>query len=380
MGYSSMKCSDRLSTLSWSRSYGSQMPNVETKASWWKYMINLGSLRDDFKDYADICFREFGDRVKHWITLNEPWTYSAAGYAQGVMAPGRCSSWQQLNCTGGDSGTEPYIVSHYQLLAHAAAVKLYRLKYQASQKGKIGITLVQNWMVPFSEARHNKDAALRGLDFMYGWFMDPLINGDYPHTMRALVGNRLPKFSKEQSKMVKGSFDFIGLNYYTANYARYAPNANNVHASYLTDAWASLTSERNGVPIGAKTVSTWLYVYPKGIYDLLLYTKKKYNNPLIYITENGVDEVNNATLSLEEALVDNMRIDYYYHHLSFLSQAIKDGANVKGYFAWSLLDNFEWNSGYTVRFGSNYVDYKNGLKRYPKLSAKWFKNFLKTFI
>ncbi|CAL5428079.1 unnamed protein product [Camellia sinensis] len=332
---------------------------------------------DDFKGFAELCFKEFGDRVKHWITLNEPWSYSMSGYAVGNYAPGRCSSWLQLNCTGGDSSTEPYIVSHHELLAHATAVNLYKRKYQTSQKGKIGITLISHWMVPFSEERQDRTAALRALDFMFGWFMDPLTTGDYPHTMRTLVGKRLPKFSKEQSKMLKGSFDFLGLNYYTANYAAYTPNSNSVNASYLTDSQVNLTTKRNGVPIGAMAASTWLFVYPRGIYDILLYVKKKYNNPLIYITENGIDEANNATLSLEEALADNTRIHYYYHHLSFLLQAIKDGANVKGYFAWSLLDNFEWSSGYTVRFGINYVDYKNGLKRYSKLSAKWFKNLLK---
>ncbi|KAE8037052.1 hypothetical protein FH972_009677 [Carpinus fangiana] len=334
---------------------------------------------DDYRDYAELCFKEFGDRVKHWITLNEPWTYSVSGYANGQFAPGRCSSWQNLNCTGGDSSTEPYLASHHQLLAHAAAVQVYKQKYQASQKGVIGITLVCHWMVPFSDAKHNRDAALRAIDFMFGWFMDPLINGDYPHSMRSLAGNRLPKFSKEQSKLLKGSFDFIGVNYYTANYAAYAPNLNSGNASYLTDSLANLTTERNGILIGTPAASDWLHVYPRGFLDLLLYTKEKYHNPLIYITENGIDEVNNVTLSLEEALVDNQRIEYYYSHLWYLRKAITHGVNIKGYFAWSLLDNFEWNSGYTVRFGINFVDYKNGLKRHPKLSAHWFKNFLKKY-
>ena len=89
--------------------------------------------RDDFGEYAELCFKEFGDRVKHWITLNEPYSYSAGGYALGLLAPGRCSDWLNLNCTGGDSGTEPYLVAHHQLLAHAAAVKLYRTKYQVLQ-------------------------------------------------------------------------------------------------------------------------------------------------------------------------------------------------------------------------------------------------------
>ncbi|CAK7339252.1 unnamed protein product [Dovyalis caffra] len=331
---------------------------------------------NDFRDYSEICFEEFGDRVKHWITLNEPWSYSMGGYAAGLFAPGRCSDWQGLNCTGGDSGIEPYLASHYQLLAHAKAVKLYKEKYQKTQKGVIGITLISQWFVPFSDARHHQNAAKRALDFMFGWFMNPLTNGDYPHTMRSFVGDRLPRFSKEQSKMIKGSFDFLGLNYYTTNYAAYMPLSNDVNASYLTDSRANLSSERNGVPIGPKAASSWLYVYPRGIRDLLLYVKKEYNDPLIYITENGVDEFNNGSLTLKEALVDNMRVEYYYQHLSFLQKAIKDGVNVKGYFAWSLLDNFEWISGYTVRFGINYVDYKDGLKRYPKLSAHWFKSFL----
>ncbi|KAL9455292.1 hypothetical protein AB3S75_010661 [Citrus x aurantiifolia] len=332
---------------------------------------------NDFRGYAQVCFREFGDRVKHWITLNEPWTYSVGGYGDGSLAPGRCSDWQQLNCTGGDSGVEPYLVAHHHLLAHAAAVHLYKNTYQTTQKGKIGITLVSSWMVPYSAAKHHQNAAERALDFMLGWFMDPLTNGNYPHTMQSLVADRLPKFSKEQSEMLEGSFDFLGLNYYTSSYVAYAPQLRSANKSCLTDAIANLLSERNGVLIGPKAASDWLYVYPRGIWDLLLYIKRKYNNPLIYITENGIDEVNDPKLTLEEALVDNMRIDYYYRHLYFLQKAIRYGVKVKGYFAWSLLDNFEWSAGYTVRFGINYVDYKDGLKRYPKLSARWFKKFLK---
>ncbi|XP_010265850.1 PREDICTED: beta-glucosidase 12-like [Nelumbo nucifera] len=331
---------------------------------------------DDFRDYAELCFREFGDRVKHWITLNEPWSFCMGAYAMGIHAPGRCSSWVNPNCTGGNSATEPYIVGHHQLLAHAAAVKVYKDKYQATQKGKIGITLVSHWMVPFSNDKANKEAAGRALDFMFGWFMHPITYGDYPETMKSLAGHRLPKFSKEQSKMIKGSYDFLGLNYYTANYAANLLRINKVNVTYMTDSRATLTTDRNGIPIGPRAGSNWLYIYPQGIQELLLYTKRKYNNPVIYITENGISEVNNSTWTLEEALTDTMRIYYYSHHLSYLQKAIKEGVDVKGYFAWSLLDNFEWADGYTVRFGINYVDYKNGLKRYPKHSAFWFKKFL----
>ncbi|KAM3692664.1 hypothetical protein ACJW31_08G106000 [Castanea mollissima] len=332
---------------------------------------------DDFRDYAELCFKEFGDRVKHWTTLNEPAMFSSGGYASGQFAPGRCSAWQNQNCTGGNSSTEPYLVTHHLLLAHAEAVNVYKQKYQAAQKGVIGIALNSFWMVPFNNSIENQNATQRSLDFVLGWFLDPLTNGDYPHSMRSIVKDRLPKFTKEQSMLVNGSFDFIGLNYYTAFYAAYAPQTNGVEASYSTDSGASLTPSRNGSLIGPQAGSIWLHVYPRGIRDLLLYTKRKYHNPLIYITENGVDEINNATLSLEEALVDKQRIKYHRSHLRHVLRAIKDGVNVTGYFAWSLLDVFEWNAGYTVRFGINYVDYKDGLKRHPKHSAHWFKNFLK---
>ncbi|RXH85218.1 hypothetical protein DVH24_041986 [Malus domestica] len=124
-----------------------------------------------------------------------------------------------------------------------------------------------------------------------------------------------------------------------------------------------------------QAASNWLYVYPKGIQDFLLYTKEKYNDPLIYITENGVDEFNDPTLPLPEALNDTNRIDYYNRHLCYVQAAIKNGTNVKGYFAWSVLDNFEWDDGYTVRFGINYVDYES-LQRSSKSSTYWFQSFL----
>jgi len=231
--------------------------------------------------------------------------------------------------------------------------------------------------MPLSDTESDRGAALRYLDSMFGWCMDPLTNGDYPHSMRSLVKDRLPKFTKEQSKLVKGSFDFIGLNYYTAYYATYATQPTGDRASYATDAAANLTASQNGILLGPATASSWLYIYPKGIQEILLYIKRKYHNPLIYITENGVGEFNNATLSRKESLADQQRLEYHRDHLWYLLRAIKEGANVKGYFAWSLLDNFEWSSGYTIRFGLNFVDYKNGNKRYPKHSARWYKKFLK---
>ncbi|XP_068489475.1 beta-glucosidase 12-like isoform X2 [Phaseolus vulgaris] len=334
-------------------------------------------IMKDFQDYAELCFKEFGDRVKYWVTLNEPWSYSLFGYANGRMAPGRCSAWMNSNCTGGDSATEPYLVSHHQLLAHAAVVGVYKTKYQASQKGVIGITVVANWFLPLRDSILDHKASERAIDFMYGWFMDPLTFGDYPKSMHSLVGARLPKFTPQQAKLLVGSFDFIGLNYYSTTYVSDAPHLSNVKPSYITDSHLILAYERDGKPIGIKIASDWLYVYPRGIRDLLLYTKEKYNNPLIYITENGINEYNDPTLSVEESLMDIFRIDYHYRHLFYIKSAIRNGANVKGYYVWSLFDNFEWFLGYTSRFGMIFVDYENSLKRYQKISALWFKKFLK---
>ncbi|KAI4333181.1 hypothetical protein L6164_018019 [Bauhinia variegata] len=325
----------------------------------------------DFADYAELCFREYGDRVKHWITFNEPLSYIIGGYGTGGSPPMRCSKGMAANCTAGDSGTEPYLASHNQILAHAAAVKIYREKYQVSQKGQIGITLNAPWVVPLSQSEADKRAASRALAFIYGWFMEPLNSGTYPIVMVKKVGGRLPNFSKLQSLMVKGSFDFIGLNYYTSSYVGSSPCLRGV-GNALTDSCTHSTVGRNGVLIGPKVGVNWVYSYPEGIQALLEYTKRKFNNPTIYITENGVDEVNDG----KKSLVDKVRINYFNQHLFYLQRAIRNGVKVKGYFAWSLLDNFEWNAGYSVRFGIVYVDYKNRQNRYLKSSALWFKRFL----
>uniref|UniRef100_M1CXV3 Beta-glucosidase n=1 Tax=Solanum tuberosum TaxID=4113 RepID=M1CXV3_SOLTU len=287
-------------------------------------------IAKDYGDFVDICFKEFGDRVKHWITLNEPLSYSMNGYTKGTFAPGRCSKYVG-NCTEGNSATEPYIVAHNLLLAHATAVKIYRDKYQKSQKGQIGVTLVTHMFVPKINTPQGLKAPLRALDFMLGWFLDPITYGDYPASMRAMVGHRLPKFTAEESKLVKGSMDFLGCNYYTTYYASPLLSVNKVNLSYTTDNHADLSR---------------------------------------------MAEANNSTMSLKESLNDDMRIKYYEGHLLFLSKAIKAGANVKGHFVWSLLDDYEWDAGFTVRFGLTFVDYKNGLKRYHKKSSYWYKKFL----
>ncbi|XP_059434257.1 vicianin hydrolase-like [Corylus avellana] len=329
----------------------------------------------DYTDYVDFCFKTFGDRVKHWVTMNEPNGLSINGYTSGTFAPGRCSNYVG-NCTAGNSATESYIVAHHLLLSHGAAVKLYKEKYQQYQKGKIGITIVSHWFEPKYQTASCREAASRALDFLFGWFAHPIIYGDYPQSMKSLVGNRLPKFTEAQSKLLKGSLDFLGVNYYTTNYAESAPSTNGVNVSYVTDRQLTLTTSKNGIPIGTPTDLDWLFIHPKGIHELLLYIKEKYNNPIIYITENGLADANNSSLPIKDARKDSLRIRYHYGHLSYLAKAIKDGANVKAYYAWSFFDDFEWDAGYTVRFGFTFIDFKDNLKRYVKYSSYWFKMFL----
>uniref|UniRef100_A0A2N9F884 Beta-glucosidase n=1 Tax=Fagus sylvatica TaxID=28930 RepID=A0A2N9F884_FAGSY len=286
------------------------------------------NIVEDYVGYVNFCFKTFGDRVKHWVTMNEPNGWTIYGYSSGTFAPGRCSSYAG-NCTAGNSATEPYIVAHHLLLAHASAVKLYRDKYKPYQKGEIGITIVTHWFMPKYQTSASIKAASRALFLL--WFAHPITFGDYPESMKVVVNNRLPKFTDAQSKLLKGSIDFLSVNYYTSNYAESAPLANGVNVTYVTDRATTLTR---------------------------------------------MADANNSSLPIQDALKDSLRIRYHYGHLSYLLKAIKEGVNVKGYYVWSFLDDFEWDAGYTVRFGLTYIDFKNNLKRYLKYSAYWFKMFL----
>jgi len=333
--------------------------------------LNIKSVYD-FVTYARICFQQFGDRVKHWLTFNEPLTFSWIGYGVGVHAPGRCSD--RTRCRYGNSSTEPYIVSHNVLLAHARAVQLYRAQFQRSQNGFIGITLNCDWSEPLTDSAADILAAGRHLDFQLGWYADPIFFGDYPPIMRQLVGDRLPVFSTEDKLLLKGSHDFFGLNHYTTAYGFYQPLSG--EPNWGSDQLAGTTVFRNGVAIGPAADSSWLYVVPWGIGKLLRYVSLKYGNPPIYITENGVDVPNESSLPLAQALNDTFRVDFYSGYLKEVLSAINDGVAVKGYIAWSFCDNFEWADGYQKRFGLHYIDYKNNLTRYQKASALWFKQLI----
>ncbi|KAG2645003.1 hypothetical protein PVAP13_2KG392505 [Panicum virgatum] len=145
-----------------------------------KYQSFLSeNIMNDYVDFAEVCFREFGDRVKFWTTVNEPLSVASQGYGTGVFAPGRCSPFISASCTPGDSGREPYVVTHHILLAHDAAVALYRARYQAAQRGQVGITLPSHWFVPNTDTAADRRAVQRCLDYMYGWYQGPLVHGEY---------------------------------------------------------------------------------------------------------------------------------------------------------------------------------------------------------
>ncbi|XP_058089307.1 beta-glucosidase 12-like [Magnolia sinica] len=333
-----------------------------------------GNIVEPFKDFADVCFQEFGDRVKHWITMNEPNIFTWLGYDLGKMPPGRCSE----KCDVGDSATEPYLVAHNLILCHAATVNLYRTNYQAIQKGNIGITLASTWFEPYSSGNPYHNAFERAMDFHYGWFLEPIVFGDYPFNMRAIVRERLPTFTEEDSRMIKGSFDFIGFNYYYANYAKSVTLKNDDEpTSYTQDYYVEQLGEKDNIPIGIVQKGASQYVYPKGIKDLVLYVQSRYRNPTIYITENGFGTNNPAPEDPKVLEEDLPRQQFLADHLSELREALRMGANVKGYFLWSLTDSFEWTSGYGQRLGIYRIDRtKPSLDRIPKQSAHWFAKFL----
>ncbi|PPD91404.1 hypothetical protein GOBAR_DD11638 [Gossypium barbadense] len=324
----------------------------------------------DFADYAEFCFKTFGDRVKTWMTFNEPRVVAALGFDNGINPPNRCSK-KFGNCTDGNSATEPYIAAHHLILSHAEAVKRYREKYQAKQNGRIGIFLDFVWYEPLTRSKADNYAAQRARDFHIGWFLHPLIYGKYPRTMQKIVRERLPKFTKSEVEKVKNSFDVLCLNHYTSYYI-YEPHQppSNV-TGYQQDWNAGFAYERNGVPIGRR-LKCLIYKKCRPIPNGYMKFHRAYSEWL-YEVPWGMDDLGNLTFP--ESLYDINRVNFYRSYLKELKRAINDGANVTGYFAWSILDNFEWLLGYTSRFGLVYVDC-NDLKRYPKLSAYWFKQML----
>ncbi|XP_020152452.1 cyanidin 3-O-glucoside 7-O-glucosyltransferase (acyl-glucose) isoform X4 [Aegilops tauschii subsp. strangulata] len=343
----------------------------------------------DFTAYADVCFREFGDRVTNWTTLNEPNALVSVGYDAGIGPPGRCSKpFGFADCSCGDSVNEPYVVAHNCLLAHTSAVSLYRRKYQTKQHGLIGMNICINNIVPYTNSTEDIAAAKRAQAFYTGWFLDPLYYGDYPLVMKENTGSKLPKFSQSQSKQLINSMDFLGINYYTFLYVKDDPHhAPSNKRNFRADMAAKSIFSSNS--------TSGFYVPGYGIQQVLEHLKQFYGNPPIYIHENGYP------MHQDVVFGDGPRVEFLSEHLKNLLTAVRsvighpetvkmmlsrftkslcikgNGSNTRGYFAWSLMDLYELLSvGDT--YGLYYVDFADDdLKRYPRSSAIWYKDFLK---
>ncbi|KAK9096971.1 hypothetical protein Sjap_022468 [Stephania japonica] len=325
----------------------------------------------DFTAYADICFKEFGDRVKHWITFNEPNIQTIVGNDVGILPPSRCSYPFGVNCSIGNSTTEPYIGAHTILLSHASAAQLYREKYQRIQRGQIGITILAMWIEPVSDSPKDIAAKQRMLDFHLGWFLDPLVYGDYPATMRNIVGSRLPLFTEYDSNQLKNSCDFIGLNHYSALLVEDLPTT---FSKYGSDYYDDISVKG----FFSKSLYNIESTYPwdsRSLQRMLEYVKVKYKNPAVVIHENGLPAYGENCNA--QALNDTERIEYLQSYIGSLLLSIRNGSDVRGYFVWSFMDCFELVGGYRFYYGLYAVDFNDSKrKRYPRMSAKWFTSFL----
>jgi beta-glucosidase/6-phospho-beta-glucosidase/beta-galactosidase len=256
------------------------------------------------------------------------------------------------------------------LRAHSKAVGVYRKEFVKKQKGKIGITLNSDWGEPVHNSTEAVQAVKRFMEFNLGWFAEPIYKGDYPSVMRQTVGSRLPTFTNEEKASLLGSADFFGLNHYTTQLITgYTGTPGSSVSPGLYSFWNDEAVRKSADPSWGHTDMNWPIV-PSGFRKVLNYIQREYNPPGgILVTENGIAV---SEPSLQTALADTSRQTYYKDYISELHKAIvEDKVNVKGYFLWSLMDNFEWAYGYTKRFGLYYVDYATQ-KRTPKPAAKWY--------
>jgi beta-glucosidase len=299
---------------------------------------------DWFADYAALLFDTLQDRVPLWVTLNEPWVVTVLGHLTADHAPGHRDLFEVPR------------VAHHLLLAHARAVGAYR----SIGRGQIGIALNLEPQHPVSpedeEAAKTRDA------FINRWFLDPLFRGAYPSELASIFETAWPEFADEDLGRISAPVDFIGVNYYSRGLVRRDPTAQPLGAARVTPAGAALTA------------MDW-EVYPEGLRETLLWLKDRYGNPPLYITENGAAFDDPGPAGGE--VPDPERVAYMRSHLMAARTAIAQGVDLRGYFAWSLLDNFEWTLGYSKRFGLFRVDPKDQT-RIPKRSAQFYSEVIRT--
>ncbi|KAI3497083.1 hypothetical protein L1887_39464 [Cichorium endivia] len=285
-------------------------------------------MQEDFLHLAEICFKYFGDRVKYWITINEPNIFIEWSYKYGIFPSSRCSK-PFGNCQDGNSDVEPLIAMHNMLLAHGKAAKLYRETFQPNQGGSIGIVVHCLAFEPLTDRELDGEAAKRAFAFNIGWPLDPSIFGDYPKEMREYLGSELPSFSLEEKNFMKNSIDFIGINHYSAIYAKDCMNSTcSSIGSRAIQGFVDLVGERDGVLIGELTGLKDLYVVPRGMEEIVNHIKIRYNNKPMFVTENGYSPPYVQDELVSEILNDVKRVEFHTKYLASLAKSIRGGADV----------------------------------------------------
>ncbi len=300
-----------------------------------------------FADYAHIVAERLADRVTYWTTHNEPFVTAMAGHMSGEHAPG-----VQDPATG-------LLVAHHVLLSHGYAVEA--LRETAGRPLQVGITLDFNPVHPASDSDEDLRAVQRLDAVRNRLFAEPVFLGRYPEEMAELFGPLFPQVEPGDLERISAPVDFLGVNYYTRAVVRHDPGS-----PYLQVGWIQ--------PEGNEYTEMGWEVYPPGLHELLVRLWTDYQPPAIFITENGIavpDEPN-----AKGRVRDERRTRYLRDHLAQAHRAIADGVPLRGYFAWSLMDNFEWAHGYKMRFGLVYVDYET-LERTIKDSGRWYTDVIR---
>lgn len=304
-----------------------------------------------FVEYVGVVVDRLGDRVKHWITHNEPWVAAWLGYGWGQHAPGR---------TGESTAVA---AAHHLLLSHGRAVEVIRREVPGAE---VGITLNLTPLYPASDSPEDA-AALRAADGMSNrWFLDPIFRAEYPADTLEWLEPSLPTIEAGDLQTIAAPIDFLGINNYSRGIVRDDPATG--RPTHIRPDGGSPFS-----PASEFTDMGW-EIYPNGLYDLLVRVNRDYGPARLYITENGA--AFRDVRMHDGSVTDPERQQYIEQHLEACSRAIRDGVPLAGYFVWSFLDNFEWAFGYWMRFGIVYVDYPT-LERVPKASARWYGNLIR---
>ncbi|HUP47447.1 MAG TPA: GH1 family beta-glucosidase [Thermoanaerobaculia bacterium] len=300
-----------------------------------------------FADYAAIVFRALDDRVPMWATINEPWVVSDGGYLHGVLAPGHRNLF------------EAPIASHNLMRAHGAALAAYR----AAGRHRIGTVVNLEPKYPASNRAEDLAATERADAYMNRQYLDPLFRGTYPDEVMEMFGEAWPVIPSSDFDAIHQPVDFLGVNYYKRAVTRNDRGQLIERASHVRQ------------PEAIRTELDW-EVYPPGLTDILLWVRDRYGDVPLYVTENGACFYDPPE-ALGETVEDPLRVHYLREHIRAAGEAIRRGVDVRGYFVWSLLDNYEWSHGYSKRFGIIHVNYANQ-KRTIKGSGRFYSEVIRT--